>query len=54
MLSKTEAALRDVMFNTPYDAIKANLTAQLSTLSGVSSADIFTLIERIERGEWLE
>ena len=54
MLPRTEAALRKVMFNTPYNAFKEKLAVQLSGLSGGSVSEILLLIEQIEHGKWLE
>jgi hypothetical protein len=54
MLPSTEAALRDVMFNTPYNRLNVEVTDRLSRLSGKPSEEIRPLIDRIEFGTWLE
>jgi hypothetical protein len=54
MLPATEAALRDVMFNTPYNRLSAELAGTLARLSGGPVSDLAPLIKRIVAGNWLE
>lgn len=54
MLPGTEKALREVMFNTPYNQIRNELVKTLSRMSGSPQADIRWLVDLIELGRWLE
>lgn len=51
MRASTEAALRDVMFGTPYDRLGAELTRKLASLSGRPELEIGGLLRRIADGD---
>ena len=54
MLPSTEAALRDVMFNTPYNRLYVNLAGTLAKMSNRPRADIDLMLMRIADGVMLD